>query len=136
MNSVYRIHSKHAISGTLNRGGTRYPWATYQTTPVVEIGALYHLEHPKGAIGGNNNITIRSKLWKNTLKHYTTPTLTVVSGTGVASMMKAINGYKCIVDYDTCDIMVELWGIWHNARHALACQAYWDLYKATFNREV
>ena len=50
-------------------------------------------------------------------------------------MEQTINGYKCIVDYNTKDIMVKLWGIWYNARNALACQAYWDLYKATFNEE-
>lgn len=50
-------------------------------------------------------------------------------------MEKTINGYKCIVDYQTKEIMVNLWGIWHNARHALACQAWYDLYKATFNEE-
>lgn len=50
-------------------------------------------------------------------------------------MVKEINGYKCIVDYNTRDIFVELWGIYHNAKNALACQAYWDLYKATFNEE-
>lgn len=50
-------------------------------------------------------------------------------------MEKTINGYKCIVDYQTKEIMVNLWGIWHNAKHALACQAWYDLYKATFNEE-
>lgn len=50
-------------------------------------------------------------------------------------MTKQVNGYTIIADYNTHDIMVELYGIWHNARHALACQAYWDLYKATFGEE-
>lgn len=47
-------------------------------------------------------------------------------------MEKTINGYKCIVDYNTKDIFVYLWGIWHNARNTLACQDYWNLYEATF----
>ena len=49
--------------------------------------------------------------------------------------MRTVNGYKCIVDYHTKNIMVELYGIWVNARYALACQSYWNLYKATFNEE-
>ena len=47
-------------------------------------------------------------------------------------MEKTINGYKCIVDYNTKDIFVYLWGIWHNARNALACQDYWNLYDKAF----
>lgn len=51
-------------------------------------------------------------------------------------MERTVNGYTIIADFNTKDIMVKLYGIWHNAKNALACQAYWDLYKATFNEEV
>ena len=54
---------------------------------------------------------------------------------GITEMQQIVNGYECIVDYNTGDIMVRLWGVYHNASNALACQAYWDLYKAIFKEE-
>ena len=47
-------------------------------------------------------------------------------------MEKIVNGYRCIVDYNTHDVMVYLYGRWCNARNAHACQEWWDLETAIF----
>lgn len=51
-------------------------------------------------------------------------------------MEKIVNGYRCIIDYNTHDIMVYLYGVWHNARNALACQSWYDLYYTIFGEEA
>lgn len=51
-------------------------------------------------------------------------------------MEKQVYGYRCIVDYATQDVMVQLYGRWCNARNALACQAWYDLQLALFGEEA